>query len=102
MFVVLFVGVYVCADPCAHRWNFMFRPEVNTACLPQLLSTLCFEAGSLAESGALPFSQTADQQASRQTPISTSLALRVQAFLHGSSMYACTPKEDTSSLYRWL
>lgn len=44
--VVLLVGVYACANTCVHRWKFIYRPEVNTVYLPQLLPTFCSETGS--------------------------------------------------------
>lgn len=44
--VVLCEGVYVCANTCVHRWKFMYRPEVSTVYLPQLLPTFCSETDS--------------------------------------------------------
>lgn len=61
-----------CKSICAHVCLYMraWRPERGILCLPQLLSILFFEIGSLGESGAHWFSYTDWFTCSRDAPVS--------------------------------
>ena len=53
----LCVCVCVCVCVCACLW----RPGINTRCLPRFFSTLYFETGSLTESGTYGLSRLAER-----------------------------------------
>jgi hypothetical protein len=50
MFTFVQVCVQECVQECTHVCT--WKKEANIKCLPQLLSTLLFEAGSLTKTGA--------------------------------------------------
>lgn len=70
IFIVFLMYVGVCVHERRHA-HIVWKPEINTACLPRLIRTL-FEKGSRIELKALLFSQTSWPESPSDPPVSAS------------------------------